>query len=140
MQRLWILLCFLLLFLSCRTEDKIPLKIASHTLLVEIADSPGERQKGLMHRESLNRGEGMLFVFSDDEPRNFWMKNTLIPLSIAYIDKNGIIIDILDMEPLDLSPVPSSGPARYALEVNQGEFRYRNILVGDKVDIPEKYR
>lgn len=140
MQRFLILVCFLFVFLSCSTEDKIPLKISSHTLLVEIADSPRERQTGLMHREYLKRGEGMLFVFTNDEPRSFWMKNTTIPLSIAYIDKNGIIIDILDLEPLNLTSVPSSGPVRYALELNQGEFQYRNIQVGDKVDIPEKYR
>lgn len=93
-----------------------------------------------MNREALTRGEGMLFVFPESQPLSFWMKNTLIPLSIAYIDDEGIIIDILPMEPRDLSAVSSSAPARYALEVNQGEFAYHRIKVGDKVVIPSEYR
>jgi len=140
MSRYLLFVTLFFLVISCSPKEKISINVAGQVFLVEVADDPQERQKGLMNRETLNRGEGMLFVFPESKPQNFWMKNTLIPLSIAYIDDEGIIIDILPMEPLDLSPVSSSGPARYALEVNQGEFAYHRIKVGDKVDIPSKYR
>lgn len=130
----------LVLLYSCEEEKKIPLSVGSQVFMVEIADDSQEHQKGLMHRESLNRGEGMLFIFSESQPRSFWMKNTQIPLSIAYINEEGIIIDILPMEPMDLSAVRSSAPARYALEVNRGEFAYYRIQVGDRVKIPAEYQ
>ena len=80
----------------------------------------------------------MLFVYADEEARSFWMKNTLIPLSIAYIDSEGRIVDIQDMNPLDDEPphYVSAEPARYALEVNQGFFEERGVKVGDKAELP----
>lgn len=103
---------------------------------VEIADTDAERQMGLMGRTALTEGTGMLFVFDAEEPRSFWMKDTLIPLSIAYIDAQGRIVDIQDMQPLDETPHPSAAPAQYALEVNQGFFAARGIQVGDLVELP----
>ena len=97
----------------------------------EIARTREERAQGLMHRKKLPDGEGMLFVFERDEVQSFWMKNTLIPLSIAYIASNGRIIEIKDMYPLDESPVPSRVPVRYALEVPQGWFSRAGIKPGD---------
>jgi len=93
-----------------------------------------------MHREELGPRNGMLFVFASSEPRSFWMKNTLIPLSIAYIDENWIIREIHDMTPLSLEPVPSRGPARYALEVNQGAFERLGIRVGDRIVLSDEIR
>lgn len=107
-------------------------------LEVEIADDWAEQQRGLMERTELAENAGMLFVFEREQPRSFWMKNTLIPLSIAYIDSDGRIIDIQDMEPLDESSHPSAEPARYALEVNQGFYEERGIEVGDTVELPEQ--
>lgn len=104
---------------------------------VEIADDDAERARGLMERTALGENRGMLFVFEREQTLSFWMKDTLIPLSIAYIDAEGQIVDIQDMEPLDTTPHPSAGPARYALEVNQGFFRERDIEVGDGVELPE---
>ncbi|MBV9452741.1 MAG: DUF192 domain-containing protein, partial [Rubrobacter sp.] len=105
---------------------------------VEIADDPAKRQKGLMERTALAENAGMLFVFNREQQLSFFMKNTLIPLSIAYIDGGGRIVDIQDMQPLDETPHPSAAPARYALEVNQGFFREHDVEVGDTVELPRQ--
>jgi len=105
---------------------------------VEIADDPSEQERGLMYRTALAEDRGMLFVFPDEERLSFWMKNTLIPLSIAYIDSEGRIVDIQDMKPLDDDPphYVSAEPAQYALEVNQGFFEERGVKVGDRAELP----
>ncbi len=105
---------------------------------VEIADDDDERQRGLMGRTELAENAGMLFVYEAEQPRSFWMKDTLIPLSIAYIAAEGWIVDIQDMQPLDETSYSSAEPARYALEVNQGFFREQGIQVGDRLDLPER--
>jgi uncharacterized membrane protein (UPF0127 family) len=105
----------------------------------EIADSESERETGLMNRTSLDEDGGMLFVFDEDIQAAFWMKNTLIPLSIAFIDANGEIVTIRDMEPCKADPCPvygSDAPYRNALEVNQGAFADWGVEVGDTVEIP----
>jgi uncharacterized membrane protein (UPF0127 family) len=104
---------------------------------VEIADDKAEQRRGLMERTELAENAGMLFVFDREEPRSFWMRNTLIPLSIAYIASDGRIVDIQDMQPLDETSHPSAEPAQYALEVNQGFFAERGIEVGNVVEIPD---
>ena len=106
---------------------------------VEIADDEEEQARGLMDRTALGEDRGMLFVFPDEQIRSFWMRNTLIPLSIAYMDSEGRIIDIQDMEPRDDDPphYVSAEPARYALEVNQGFFDERGVEVGDRAELPE---
>ncbi|MDX2128409.1 MAG: DUF192 domain-containing protein [Chloroherpetonaceae bacterium] len=108
---------------------------------VEIADEELEREKGLMFRESMPEDEGMLFVFESPRLLSFWMKNTFIPLDIAYIDQNGFIVDILHMKAEgastkpdeDFATYPGSKPAVYALELNEGWFKKRGIGVGTKV-------
>jgi uncharacterized protein len=104
---------------------------------VEIADDYAERRRGLMERTELAENAGMLFVFDSEEQLSFWMRNTLIPLSIAYIDAEERIIDIQDMQPLDETGHPSAEPAMYALEVNQGFFDERGVRVGDGVELPD---
>ena len=105
---------------------------------VEIADDLPEQTRGLMERTALAEDRGMLFVYSDEEVRSFWMKNTLIPLSIAYMDSDGRIVDLQDMKPLDDDPphYVSAEPARYALEVNRGFFEEHGVEVGDTADLP----
>ena len=103
---------------------------------VELADTYAERQTGLSGRPTLAEDAGMLFVFDHEQPLSFWMKDTLIPLSIAYISAEGRIVDIQDMQPLDETPHPSAEPAQYALEVNQGFFAERGVAVGDTVELP----
>jgi uncharacterized membrane protein (UPF0127 family) len=111
----------------------------------EIADDGFERARGLMYRTALaeDRGmlfifEGMLFTFEEEQTLSFWMKNTLIPLSIAFIDSEGRIVDIQDMKPLDDDPphYVSAEPARYALEVNQGFFEEHGVREGDRAELP----
>ena len=120
-------------------EQRLVLAIlnsAGETVLVqaEVASTPEQRQQGLMGRTELAEDAGMLFAFSGEQPLSFWMKDTLIPLSIAFIDAQGRIVDIQDMQPLDETTHPSAEPAKYALEVNQGFFETRGIKVGDVVE------
>jgi uncharacterized protein len=103
---------------------------------VEIADTDAEWQMGLMGRTALAEDAGMLFVFDQEQQLSFHMRDTLIPLSIAYIDAGGTIVDIQDMQPLDETSHPSAVPARYALEVNQGFFEAQGVQVGDWVELP----
>jgi uncharacterized membrane protein (UPF0127 family) len=90
-----------------------------------------------MNRDELAPGRGLLFVFPEAAPRSFWMKNTRIPLSIAYINSRGEILEIRDMEPLSLDPVPSRYPAKYALEVNRGRFGQLGITAGTVVELAD---
>ena len=108
-------------------------------LRAEIADNAFEIARGLMYRTALAEDRGMLFIFEGEQTPSFWMKNTLIPLSIAFMDSEGRIVDIQDMKPLDDDPPSyvSAKPARYALEVNQGFFEERGVEVGDRAELPE---
>jgi uncharacterized membrane protein (UPF0127 family) len=111
------------------------LDVSGVELKVESADTPEERNQGLMFRKSLGENEGMIFVFEKESKVSFWMKNTEIPLSVAFIAADGTIRQIEDMEPRSLAPVPSYRNVLYALEVNQGWFERNGISPGDKVDI-----
>jgi uncharacterized membrane protein (UPF0127 family) len=105
---------------------------------VEVADSQEEREVGLMNRESLPADAGMIFLFEDDTQGGFWMKNTLIPLSIAFADAGGTIVSILDMEPCEADPCEIYDPGvtyRSALEVNQGAFADWGVEVGDRLTL-----
>jgi uncharacterized membrane protein (UPF0127 family) len=110
------------------------LSINGNKLTAEVATTTATRATGLMNRFSLKPDHGMLFVFRYPQPLSFWMKNTYVALSIAYIDERGKIIDILDMAPQTESLNPSSGPALYALEMKKGWFKDKGIAVGATVD------
>ena len=115
--------------LSVENEDNMKVN-----LQVELAKTAKEQTYGLMNRESLSENAGMLFIFENETYRNFWMKNTSIPLSIAYIDSAGVIKEIYDMKPLDTTVTyPSKHPVRYALEVNKGWFKRNRIHTGCRV-------
>jgi hypothetical protein len=112
----------------------IKLTLGSHTITVECAVTSDEKSRGLMYRKSMPQDAGMLFVFDKPHQASFWMKNTLIPLSIAYINQDGVILEIHDMTPLELQPVTSrSYLVRYALEMNQGWFKKNGIEAGDHI-------
>lgn len=100
------------------------------TVVAEVARTPEEREQGLMYRESLEGGRGMLFVFPDSQIRSFWMRNTFVPLDIAYLDENLRIVDIQAMDPETDEAHPSARPAMFALEVPQGWFEAKGIQVG----------
>jgi len=109
------------------------LLIGSTSILVEIADTPFLRNKGLMFRQSIPENSGMLFSFPDNSQRSFWMKNTNIPLSIAFIDEQGSIKNIERMKPHCLEPIYSIGLAPYALEMNEGWFNRNGFTIGSRV-------
>ena len=114
--------------------ELVPLRVGGIEIQVEIADDADERQQGLMYRESLQENQGMLFVYPEQRTLGFWMKNTLIPLDIAYIDREGRIVDIQQMEPQTTETHDSAAPAMYALEMNQGWFEANGIRVGDVIE------
>ncbi len=126
-------LLLILLASSCSGSDNVKktIFIDGIQIRVEIADTQEKRRVGLMNRNSLKENEGMLFVFEEEQKMSFWMKNTTIPLSIAYISKSGIIKEIHDMSPLSERPVYSSTSVLYALEMNQGFFEKNGIKEGD---------
>lgn len=111
----------------------VELTIKNARLKAEVAADVNSRTIGLMNRFSLRPDHGMLFVFAQSEPLAFWMKNTFVPLSIAYVDSKGVILNIVDMKPQDESAHPSAGPAMFALEMKQGWFKERGITAGDKI-------
>jgi len=115
------------------------IKVGNKSLKVKLAITPEQQRQGLMNVRGqgptkLPENEGMLFIYRREEILSFWMKNTTLPLSIAFIDKKGIITEIRDMEPLGMDSVRSAKPAQYALEVNRGWFSKNNIKIGTKVD------
>ncbi len=114
--------------------------VGNASLKVELAIDSGEQARGLMYRKKLGSNRGMLFVYEDEEHRSFWMKNTYIPLSVAYIDAEREIVHITDMLPRSLDSHPSLQPCQFALEVNRGWFEEQNVEVGDRVEfeLPEK--
>ena len=111
----------------------IVLTVEGTDLLAEVADDPSERASGLMFRDALAPDAGMVFVYPRPKPLSFWMRNTCVPLSIAYIDTEGRIVSIADMTPLDESGVPSGAAALYALEMEQGWFARKGVSVGARV-------
>jgi uncharacterized membrane protein (UPF0127 family) len=139
------LVCAILLLLltGCGSNDGSPRAVIQTgdgdvVVHVEIADSPSERARGLMGRTELGDDAGMVFVFPQDSASAFWMKDTLIPLSIAFYDDGGQIVRILDMEPCRQDPCPVYDPGaayRGALEVNTGAFRRWGIEVGDTLRV-----
>ncbi len=109
------------------------LGINAHRIKVEVAYTPSARQTGLMHRNALPAQQGMLFANPGSDTRCMWMKNTLIPLSVAFIDAQGHILNIEDMQPNTRDYHCSRAPAQYALEMNLGWFHENNVKTGDKV-------
>ncbi len=105
------------------------------TIHAEVAATADERRQGLMNREELPEGTGMLFVFPDEGARSFWMSNTFIPLDIGFINAGNQIVSIKQMEPEDTSLTDSDAPAMYALEVPQGWFEAHGVDVGHQAEI-----
>ncbi len=116
------------------------IKVKDKTLKVKLAITPAQQRQGLMNVQGmpptkLPENEGMLFIYRREEILSFWMKNTTLPLSIAFIDKKGNITEIRDMEPRGMDSIRSAKPAHYALEVNKGWFDRNSIKIGDKVKL-----
>lgn len=112
----------------------VELVLSGHRLQVEVADTPARQARGLMFRRELAENKGMIFVYSTPQQASFYMRDTYIPLSIAFIDRAGVILEIRDMEPLDETSVRSRSDAvLYAIEANQGWFAERGIGPGTRV-------
>ncbi len=110
-----------------------------YLIQAEVAGTVSTRSLGLMRRKSMAQGAGMLFVFDESASHCMWMKNTLIPLSVAFIDERGQIANIADMQPLDETSHCASRPVRYALEMNQGWFKKRGIGAGALIQGVERF-
>ena len=108
----------------------VQLQAGMHNIVAELAQTPQQQQIGMMMRTEMATHEGMLFVFDDVAPRCFWMKNTLLPLSIAFIEDDGTVVNIAEMKPRSEASHCSEKPVRYALEMNQGWFSKRAIKPG----------
>jgi uncharacterized membrane protein (UPF0127 family) len=153
-QQLLYLLVLLLALFTCGREDQqetspqpeqtppagsstegVFIQVAGNPVWVRISETPRERERGLMFTESLPPDEGMLFVFEREQILSFWMKNTPLPLSVAFIDGEGRILEIRHMQPLDEEARHTSRqPALYALEMNAGWFEKHGVRVGDRVE------
>jgi uncharacterized membrane protein (UPF0127 family) len=110
-----------------------PLKVKGHAIRVEVANTPDTRRSGLMFRASLPDNQGMLFVYEAEDRHAMWMKNTLVPLSVAFIDRAGRIINIEDMQPQTEDTHMAAARAAFSLEMNRGWFEQRGIKRGDRV-------
>lgn len=112
---------------------RVKLSIGMHLIDAQVAQTPGQREVGLMFREQMPQNEGMLFVFEQPSEQCFWMRNTLIPLTAAFIADDGTVVNLEDMKPKTLDSHCSTKPVRYVLEMNQGWFSRKGIKSGFKV-------
>lgn len=133
MRFLWVILLFLLSTLVNAEMPTVHLKISGHSLSAEVAYTQKNRIRGLMYRKSIDKNSGMLFVFPESCGHNMWMANTNIPLSIAFLDKSGAILNISYMLPHTKTKHSPISAAKYALEMNLGWFKARKIKTGEQV-------
>ena len=133
--------CVLFLLLTsgaALAAPTIELSAGMHRIEAEVASNNAERATGLMSRPSMPIHRGMLFVFPEAGVQCFWMKNTLIPLSIAFLDDSGVIVQIADMQPQSLDNHCSAKPVRFALEMNAGWFKSRGLAAGARINGVDK--
>jgi uncharacterized protein len=138
----WLLAAALLLPAAAWADAPLrttQIRVGPHPLKVEIVETDPQREKGLMFREKLGRDEGMLFIYDEPAYHAMWMKNTLIPLSVAFVDASGVILNIEEMQPQTLDSHMAAGPASYSIEANKGWFAQKGVKPGDKVTgLPRK--
>ena len=133
------------LFAGCSPQSAtaplrtVSMKIGRETIILEIADTPKLRETGLMRRESMAPDHGMLFVFEHRQFLGFWMRNTLIPLDILYVDADGRVATIRQMKPLDETSIASREPVLYAIELNEGAAARAGVKEGDRLQLPAEY-
>ena len=117
--------------------QKFEIQVGEKKLLLELAITPEKREKGLMYRDDLQSGEGMIFVFESPQSMRFWMKNTRIPLDIGYFSPDGRLKELHRGKPFDLSGMPSrSNSLQFVIELNAGDYKKLGIRLGDKIDLP----
>jgi len=129
-----VLSALLLASLSAWAEfPRVELSAGMHRIEAEFANDLRSRARGLMHRQQMAPQQGMLFAFPSDDKHCMWMRNTLIPLSVAFLDEQGRILNIEKMAPQTEDSHCAAAPARFALEMNQGWFRHRGLKAGDRI-------
>ncbi|MCC6211573.1 MAG: DUF192 domain-containing protein [Burkholderiales bacterium] len=133
MRSIFFLLAALAAAAARAQPPTVELAAGMHLIRAEVADSMSTRMTGLMHRKSMPQNAGMVFVFEASSTHCMWMKNTLIPLSVAFIDEGGAIVNIADMQPHSEQSHCAARPVRYALEMNKGWFAQRGIKPGLKL-------
>jgi uncharacterized membrane protein (UPF0127 family) len=116
------------------------MSVGNETFELEIAYRPEDQETGLMHRRSMPADHGMIFVFPDERNLTFWMKDTLIPLDIIYVNHSGTIVSVKPLKPLDKTGVSSDGPAMYAIELNAGAAARAGVKAGDVLSVPADLR
>jgi hypothetical protein len=126
---------------SRKGDDQWPLpttkmQIGNKTFTLEVADTRSTKEYGLMHRDSMPADHGMIFVFSDEAERRFWMHNTRIPLDIIYVNAAGKVVSVKQMKPYDESGVLSDGPAQYAIELNKDAASAAGVTPGMTLQLP----
>jgi uncharacterized membrane protein (UPF0127 family) len=138
-MRLALLLMTLLASTQAQAQmPRIELSASFHRIDAEVAADQQNRMQGLMNRRSMAANQGMLFVFTHPDRHCMWMRNTLLPLSVAFLDEQGRILNIEDMKPQTENNHCASSPARFALEMNQGWFASKGIKVGQRIGGVEK--
>jgi uncharacterized protein len=131
----------LLALMSCGpSPERITIRIRGVDFSVEVARTEQEKARGLMKRNSLDRRQGMIFVFEQDDHLSFWMKDTSIPLSIGFISQDGRITEIRDMDPFSLKTIKSRYSCRYALELAKGAFQDAGAAEGDTIELPAGFK
>ena len=113
--------------------ERLKISAGLHQIDAQVASSAGQRQTGLMYRKEMPQHEGMIFVFEQASQQCFWMKNTPLPLTAAFLDDDGTIVNLADMKPLSVEAHCSEKPVRYVLEMNQGWFAKKGIKAGNKL-------
>ena len=142
MRKLTLIACLALCsqFAFGQQLPRTELSAGMHLIRAEVADNFVTRMQGLMHRPSMGANEGMLFIFEEPGIQCMWMKNTLIPLSVAYIADDGSIVNVEDMKPQTEDSHCAKKPVRYALEMNVGWFASKGVRPGAKLRGLEKYK
>ena len=118
----------------------VAMQIGSRTYTLEIANDAAEREKGLMRRDSMPADHGMIFVFAGEQRLGFYMKNTRIPLDILFLSAAGKVVSIKQMRPYDVTTTYTDAPAKYAIELNQGQAAAAGVKIGDQLSIPDAAR
>lgn len=137
-KQFFFILLSIILLLRCQpdTPTTYTLTINNKYIKAELADNEQSRARGLQYRTSLAPDHGMLFAYPEEKMMHFWMKDTSMPLSIAFIKSDGVILEIHNMEPFSLESISSTGPAQYALETARDWFKENQVKTGDKVIFP----
>ena len=138
LKKTFIFLFTLSILTGCsKKTEVVSITVGKDVYHIEVAVTREEQSLGLMHRDEIKPDEGMIFIYEGDRKLNFWMKNTSIPLSIAFIAKDGTIKEIHHMKPESLKPIKSTHSVRYALELPFGSFERSGAGVGDRIILPE---